>query len=311
MKQRLGNKLRALRRTHDLTQKEVAKQLSIDPSTLSKYENNQRQIPKDILDKFALLYQISPDEFHHDDIQNTTLDQNYLPLARVFIVPNTFIKKGVIGGILISLYVYFFFDTIYLPITATLGGICLLLYGVYHYKFVFAHSVPYQSIPKNTTPTYTLTDQTLYIPKLRFEWRMNLLLSVLSIFFLSMFIIAISDNVFDEIDYIVSSVLIMANIIILFYLFLHSLLKKIFYSYIPLHQVNHTFNTIKYNLLSIIGWSSFIWFMMLLGMLKHLNKIAMFELVMLFILAHFYLFLIVSLVNTIKKFRMLFNIEVA
>jgi len=45
----------------DMTQQELATQLNIRQSTLSQYENGQRQIPLNTLIQLALLYNTSTD----------------------------------------------------------------------------------------------------------------------------------------------------------------------------------------------------------------------------------------------------------
>lgn len=55
------DRIRALRVDRDLTQKQVAEALKIAPNTLSQYETGARNIPNEILIKFAYLYNTSTD----------------------------------------------------------------------------------------------------------------------------------------------------------------------------------------------------------------------------------------------------------
>lgn len=54
-------RIRDLREDHDLTQKEMAKQLNCSQQVYSNYELGQRDIPTDILIKLAQFYGVSTD----------------------------------------------------------------------------------------------------------------------------------------------------------------------------------------------------------------------------------------------------------
>lgn len=54
-------RIRDLREDHDLTQKQIAKELNCSQQVYSNYELGQRDIPTDILIKLARFYQVSTD----------------------------------------------------------------------------------------------------------------------------------------------------------------------------------------------------------------------------------------------------------
>lgn len=54
-------RIRDLREDHDLTQKEMAKNLNCSQQVYSNYELGQRDIPTDILIKLAKFYKVSTD----------------------------------------------------------------------------------------------------------------------------------------------------------------------------------------------------------------------------------------------------------
>lgn len=54
-------RFRDLREDRDLTQREVADHLHIRQSTLSQYENGQRQIPLELLMQLAIFFDTSVD----------------------------------------------------------------------------------------------------------------------------------------------------------------------------------------------------------------------------------------------------------
>ena len=54
-------RIRDLREDHDLTQKQVAKELNCSQQVYSNYELGQRDIPTDILIKLSSLYNVSAD----------------------------------------------------------------------------------------------------------------------------------------------------------------------------------------------------------------------------------------------------------
>lgn len=54
-------KLKELREDLDIKQKDIAEYLHIKQNTYSKYENEQRQLPIDVLIKLAEYYKVSTD----------------------------------------------------------------------------------------------------------------------------------------------------------------------------------------------------------------------------------------------------------
>lgn len=54
-------RIRDLREDHDLTQKQLAKELNCSQQVYSNYELGQRDIPTDILIRLALFYHVSTD----------------------------------------------------------------------------------------------------------------------------------------------------------------------------------------------------------------------------------------------------------
>lgn len=54
-------RLRGLREDHDLTQQELAEHLHIRQNTYSQYENGQRQLPIEMLQRLADYYHTSTD----------------------------------------------------------------------------------------------------------------------------------------------------------------------------------------------------------------------------------------------------------
>lgn len=57
----LYRRIRDLREDHDLTQKEMAKNLNCSQQVYSNYELGQRDIPTDILIKLSNFYDVSVD----------------------------------------------------------------------------------------------------------------------------------------------------------------------------------------------------------------------------------------------------------
>jgi len=54
-------RIRDLREDHDLTQKQLAKELNCSQQVYSNYELGQRDIPTDILKKLSAFYNVSID----------------------------------------------------------------------------------------------------------------------------------------------------------------------------------------------------------------------------------------------------------
>lgn len=64
--------IKELRQKRDVTLNEMANELGIEPSILEQYENGTRKIPYEIIEKFALYYNVSVDEIMgiHVGIEN-------------------------------------------------------------------------------------------------------------------------------------------------------------------------------------------------------------------------------------------------
>ena len=57
----IGDKLRTLRISKNITQEEIAKNLNVKRSTYTNWENARTEIPLDILNKIAIYYKVSLD----------------------------------------------------------------------------------------------------------------------------------------------------------------------------------------------------------------------------------------------------------
>ena len=57
----IGNTLKELRKQHNLTQEDVARELSITRQAYCRYENDQRELSIDMLCKIADFYEESTD----------------------------------------------------------------------------------------------------------------------------------------------------------------------------------------------------------------------------------------------------------
>ena len=56
-----NERIKSLREDRDLTQEDLCKELNISQQSLSKYENNLRRLPIDILKKYAIYFKVSTD----------------------------------------------------------------------------------------------------------------------------------------------------------------------------------------------------------------------------------------------------------
>ncbi len=54
-------RLKDLREDSDIKQKDIAEYLNVKQNTYSQYENNQRQLPIDVLVKLAKYYNVTTD----------------------------------------------------------------------------------------------------------------------------------------------------------------------------------------------------------------------------------------------------------
>lgn len=68
----LGETIRSLRNTNDMTQKELADKLSISPSTIGMYEQNRREPDLDTLSKIANVFNVTIDYLVETEKSNET-----------------------------------------------------------------------------------------------------------------------------------------------------------------------------------------------------------------------------------------------
>jgi len=58
----LGEKLKKLRETHGMLQRQVAAELDVDTAYISKMESNDKPVSKSYISKLALLYCVNEEE---------------------------------------------------------------------------------------------------------------------------------------------------------------------------------------------------------------------------------------------------------
>ena len=63
---RIGNRLRVLRESHGISEKEFSVRLAIDFRDLSSYESGQRRVSASLLLRIAKLLNVRPDYFFQD-----------------------------------------------------------------------------------------------------------------------------------------------------------------------------------------------------------------------------------------------------
>lgn len=59
------NRIKVLRETSKLTQKELAKLLDIDHTTVNKHENHLRPISKELVESYSAVFKVSSVELFH------------------------------------------------------------------------------------------------------------------------------------------------------------------------------------------------------------------------------------------------------
>lgn len=76
----LGEKLKELRESKGLLQRQVAAELKVDTAYISKMENNDKPVSKSYLSKLALLYGVSEKELYTlwlaDKVYDVVKDQD-------------------------------------------------------------------------------------------------------------------------------------------------------------------------------------------------------------------------------------------
>lgn len=65
----IGERLRQIRQIHNISARKLAEELEVDPSTISKIENNQALPSIELLFKICEYFKITPADFF-DDVSN-------------------------------------------------------------------------------------------------------------------------------------------------------------------------------------------------------------------------------------------------
>jgi transcriptional regulator with XRE-family HTH domain len=65
---KLGTIIKEIRKEKRIPAKEVAEKLTIDPSTLCKYENNDRKIPAELLPPLAIILGVEVESFFRQNV---------------------------------------------------------------------------------------------------------------------------------------------------------------------------------------------------------------------------------------------------
>lgn len=61
---RFGDKLKELRLSKKITQRQIAAELSVAPSIYNRFEKNERRVKREMLSKLASVFAISEDELN-------------------------------------------------------------------------------------------------------------------------------------------------------------------------------------------------------------------------------------------------------
>ena len=61
---RFGDKLKELRLSKKITQRQIAAELSVAPSIYNRFEKNERRVKREMLSKLASVFAISEDEIN-------------------------------------------------------------------------------------------------------------------------------------------------------------------------------------------------------------------------------------------------------
>jgi transcriptional regulator with XRE-family HTH domain len=68
----IGERLRQIRQIHNISAKKLARELEVDPSTISKIENNQALPSIELLLKICEYFKITPADFFDNVSRETT-----------------------------------------------------------------------------------------------------------------------------------------------------------------------------------------------------------------------------------------------
>lgn len=73
---KIGTVIKEIRRTKGISGKHVSEKLGIDPSTLSKYESNERKVNADLLPALAEVLGVNVEDFFKKNVGDTPINVN-------------------------------------------------------------------------------------------------------------------------------------------------------------------------------------------------------------------------------------------
>lgn len=82
----LGEKIKRLRNSQNMTQTELAERLNITKSTVSSYENDSRLPSYDVLIKMAQLFNVTIDSLLMDERKGVYFDIDYMTDEQVAVI---------------------------------------------------------------------------------------------------------------------------------------------------------------------------------------------------------------------------------
>ncbi len=243
-----GDRLKTLRTKHNYTLKHVGKQLNLDPSTISKYENNKRKIDTDSLKRFADFYNVDIKSL----IPNTTQ-----PLENPKIYH---IKTPLIIGYTketITLITSFFIGlAIYTLYPADLLLIMVVFFGIAICTRSFLQLFIARERPRHTIKIFKQETLTIEHPYDEGTIRSNLRLDNYAMVWLTIFLFFIVGFYLTEIksttDAFILIGLLLANYALYITLIILNIARKTDQKQLPYDATNKLLNTTKYRLFHII-----------------------------------------------------------
>lgn len=79
----ISHRFKELRTTYNLSANKLAKSLGVDPSTISKIENNNAKPSIDLVQKMCILFDITLNDFFNDDSNTIVLNDELKELITV------------------------------------------------------------------------------------------------------------------------------------------------------------------------------------------------------------------------------------
>jgi|GEM_PF-6327744 len=249
----IARRIKVLRKQNNLTQKDVAMELNIDVSTLSKYERGTRKLPNDHIPRLAETYRTTVEDILNGKTPVQTTRTYAHPLKQPYRPPRTLFSYGLLFTLIILMTLY----VVTADISLAAGGLTVLaIYGLYHAYHFFIHDEDRQAIILASHKEVTYTHPAKQKARLQFKMKLifNMSMLMLALFLLYGILLSTpsSDLSAGEETFLAS--LFIVTFVLLTGIFITLLLSTDFKKHYEEAQLNLRMNTYRFLIVKILSY---------------------------------------------------------